>query len=249
MEKSPIFLFTTFCFFFALFIFSTKADVCNQLTSNLQITTPLDGISLYNWTGQFTINQTSDGYKIYLVKGANNSADPVNIYANESIGADYDWRKWGSCTEDKDGCYWFTKAGEFSPYLEFTTGFETLMNLYVAHTYVDDGYFGESSEMVFTNTNNYYDYNVDYGDYRAQYQVTCDYYIPVPPATIPSKSCTIFSHDAVVYDTTQNFKIITSVSAIVNVSNNNIGFITGIAKGPDDLISGIYMNADVEALP
>uniref|UniRef100_A0A914PRP3 Uncharacterized protein n=1 Tax=Panagrolaimus davidi TaxID=227884 RepID=A0A914PRP3_9BILA len=159
MEKSPIFLFATFCFFSALFIFSIKADVCNQLTSNLQITTPLDGISLYNWTGQFTINQTLDCYKIYLVKGANNSADPVNIYANESIGADYDWRKWGSCIKDKDGCYWFTKAGEFSPYLEFTTGFETLMNLYVAHTYVDDGYFGESSGMVFTNTNNYCDDN------------------------------------------------------------------------------------------
>uniref|UniRef100_A0A914Q3M2 Uncharacterized protein n=1 Tax=Panagrolaimus davidi TaxID=227884 RepID=A0A914Q3M2_9BILA len=79
------------------------------------------------------------------------------------------------------------------------------------------------------------------------YQVTCDNYIPVPPSNIPSKTCTIFSHDAAVYDITQNYKVITSVSAVVNVSNN-IGFITGIAKGPDDLISGIYMNADVEAL-
>uniref|UniRef100_A0AC34FJ55 Uncharacterized protein n=1 Tax=Panagrolaimus sp. ES5 TaxID=591445 RepID=A0AC34FJ55_9BILA len=205
-------------------------------------------ISLYNWTAQFTINQSSEGYKIYIIKGANSSVDPSNVYANESIEADYDWRKWGPCTIDENGgCFWLTKGGEFSPYLTFTTGYETLINLYTMHTYVDEGYFGETHGMVFTNTNNYYDYNVDYGDYRAMYQVKCDNYIPVPSANIPSKTCTIFSLDAVVYDTTQNFKIITSVSAVVNVSNN-FGFITGIANGPDDLIPAIYINAEDEAL-
>uniref|UniRef100_A0A914YSQ3 Uncharacterized protein n=1 Tax=Panagrolaimus superbus TaxID=310955 RepID=A0A914YSQ3_9BILA len=88
---------------------------------------------------------------------------------------------------------------------------------------------------------------INYGDYRAQYQVTCDNFIPVPPASIPSKTCTVFSIDAAVYDITKNYQIVTSVSATVNVSNG-IGFITGIAKGPDDLISGIYMNVDAEAL-
>uniref|UniRef100_A0A914PGW5 Uncharacterized protein n=1 Tax=Panagrolaimus davidi TaxID=227884 RepID=A0A914PGW5_9BILA len=165
MKKGSIFFIEIICFIFAFFIFSVKADVCNQLTTNLQVVSDQDGSSMYNWTGQFTITKTSDGHKIYMIKGANNSADPANIYANESIGADYDWRKWGGCIEDKNGCYWFTKAGEFSPYLVFSTGFETLMNLYVAHTYVDDGYFGESHGMVFTNTNNYYDYNGMYKFY------------------------------------------------------------------------------------
>jgi hypothetical protein len=244
---NSIFCIVILCIF-ALFTFYIKADVCNQLTTDLQITSPF-GISMYNWTAQFTINQTSEGYKIYMIKGANNSADPENVYANETIGADYDWRKWGPCTIDENGqCYWFTKGGEFAPYLTFTTGFETLLDLHVMHTYVDEGYFGETHGMVFTNNNSFYDYDVDYGDYRAQYQVTCDTYIPVPPASIPLKTCTIFSHDAVIYDITQNYKIITSVSSVVNVSNN-VGFITGIASGPDDLISGVYINAEVEALP
>jgi hypothetical protein len=244
--RNFVFLFLLFCVS-VFFTFQSKADVCNQLTTNLQITT-FNGSSLYNWTAQFTINQTSDGYRIYIIKGANNSVDPENIYANETIGADYDWGKWGTCTIDENGeCYWFTKAGEFSAYLTFTKYYDTTLDLHVMHTYVDEGYFGETHGMVFTNINNNFSYYLNEFEYFAAYEVTCDNYIPVPPVDLPSKTCTIFSLDAVVYDSTQNFKIITSVSAVVNVSNN-IGFITGIANGPDDLISGIYMNAEVQAL-
>uniref|UniRef100_A0AC34FND7 Uncharacterized protein n=1 Tax=Panagrolaimus sp. ES5 TaxID=591445 RepID=A0AC34FND7_9BILA len=244
--KNSVFFITIF-YVFTFFIFHSKADLCNQLTTDLQITN-FYGESLYNWTAQFTINQTSDGYRIYIIKGANNSVDPENIYANETIGADYDWSKWGPCTVDENGgCYWFTKAGEFSAYITFTKYYDTTLDLHVMHTYVDEGYFGETHGMVFTNINNCYDYDLNEFEYLAYYEVTCDNYIPVPPADIPTKTCSTFSMDAVVYDITQNYKIITSVSTVVNVSNN-VGFITGIANGPDDLISGIYMNAEVQAL-